>query len=652
LSALDETQGSRRLLWQVAVSAGIALLLEWIVRTLLEFGISWASPAFRADLAALSTLLEELEPLSRVSALAGVWAWLAWAGRRPAATSNAPQPEPPLPPGWLVGAVASGLLFAISPAVFALVLLIVATAAALWGLWACQQGIRLRLTKRAVRNPHGAGSPGKRRVTLWGWVLGPPVLVLRLLWKFPSALGRATRWYVISIPRLLLGVAAGAEWLLRLAWSSALAWRRAALAALGGLGIAVGLLLLATPWHRWDSREAREAAAWLHLRHVPIAADARAATAAVAWSARQAGPEQTETALRNGASQGTFLVDSGQILPEGGCIAWAPWVRMNGSELRLALDRSQVRLRLQPQPSREQLLRTAQCNWHIDDHPFDTTMAALEPSALRLDLFDAIETGQPSLVAAVLRGGPVPDTTDWQRRTAMHAALDRLARARAATWSAAAERRQLAKREEEGVRQMFQTVERALPSPETLRATTDRARRTIGFLALQAGLSPDSVRPWLATLPAEVRTASGASLLHAAAASGDVAMLELAESHSNGSPRALTHDGRSPLHEASGHLVALRLIVMGLDPDVVDQRGQTPLHSAVLRRDYGASAALANYSASLQQQDIYGKTAFDYLPPVPSAIPAKSLWESPTPAHDPWLPLRKMLRAEASLGEP
>jgi hypothetical protein len=107
-----------------------------------------------------------------------------------------------------------------------------------------------------------------------------------------------------------------------------------------------------------------------------------------------------------------------------------------------------------------------------------------------------------------------------------------------------------------------------------------------------------------------------ATLLHAAAASGNVARAK--QIIARGTPaNTLTADGRSALHFAKGHAMVWYLIELGLDAELPDARGQTPFHHAVIQRDLEAARALGGLSSNKDATDIFGLSALAYAPSRP-----------------------------------
>lgn len=56
------------------------------------------------------------------------------------------------------------------------------------------------------------------------------------------------------------------------------------------------------------------------------------------------------------------------------------------------------------------------------------------------------------------------------------------------------------------------------------------------------------------------------------------------------------------------------LFLLGLDPDLRDVQGRTPLHAAVIAGDAEAASALAAIMLQPLATDSFGRTPLDYLP--------------------------------------
>ncbi len=207
----------------------------------------------------------------------------------------------------------------------------------------------------------------------------------------------------------------------------------------------------------------------------------------------------------------------------------------------------------------------------------------------------AVAAGDSAALRRAL-GDTTPDATDWQGRTLLMAALEELANASAGGRNDALEARRA-------------VVDMLLEPAPDLEAR-DRAGRSLPMLAVTAGYVPDRLAP---KNPADV-THLGTNLLHAAAASGNVALAQ--RMAALGVPvAAAAQDGRTPLHFARGADMARYLLRQGLSPDAVDARDRTPFHYAVMHGDIDAAWLLGGLGTDKGRRDIFGKTAFDYIRP-------------------------------------
>jgi ankyrin repeat protein len=215
-------------------------------------------------------------------------------------------------------------------------------------------------------------------------------------------------------------------------------------------------------------------------------------------------------------------------------------------------------------------------------------------SMLLADLSAAVRR-EPGTMRKEASAGQVSlETRDWQGRTLLMVALDR-----AAGGGTDRNERLL--------------VARSLLQRGADVTAVDHAGRSTAYLAVQAGLSGTGLRPYLGAANAQRPSALGATLVHAAAASGDTATMEDVL-QSGAGPAIRTADGRTAMHFARGRAMVLALFQRGLDADALDARGRLPLHAAIIAGDADAARALANITLAPQTADIFGRQPLDYAP--------------------------------------
>ncbi len=194
--------------------------------------------------------------------------------------------------------------------------------------------------------------------------------------------------------------------------------------------------------------------------------------------------------------------------------------------------------------------------------------------------------------------------------------------------------------------------ERALRTPEDLRFV-DAAGRSVAYRAAELGLVPLAERALAVTDP-KIRTKAGATLLHAAAAGGDLDFAKRIAA-AGVSPMDATHDGRTPMHYARGWEMVYFLRERGLDPNARDQRGRTPLHDAALRGDLEAARTLIAFGAQRDARDLFGNRPLDYAPkepPRPKPKPAAKgkPAATATPEVRAWVLWEELLRVPDTIG--
>lgn len=225
---------------------------------------------------------------------------------------------------------------------------------------------------------------------------------------------------------------------------------------------------------------------------------------------------------------------------------------------------------------------------------------AFRRSGGTIDVMSAVASGYPQLLDLSDRKSGVDAVRDWQGRTPLLLALDLLAGDRSdPVWDS----RRLG----------WLKIAILLEEQGADVGATDLGGRSATYLALAAGLSGVLFAPYRHPGAAKAVTALGATLVHAAAASGSPAAVDEAlglgaEIH------ARTLDGRSALHFARGAVMVRTLFRLGLDPDVPDSRGRTPLHAAVIAGDIEAARVLAAIMLRPLAADNFGRSPVDYLP--------------------------------------
>lgn len=643
----------RRTLLRLGVVAGLALLSQAVLEALLGTESAWLSTPLRADLRDIAVLLEASEPLTSLVVVLSAWAALARRRREPGLMAP-PSPILRLLPLWVAGLLAGGMLCVAAPGIAVMLAFVGVAGGAVWAEGHLMTRLRRKRLARALES--GAtmkrARPRWRALALFAWQGLLVFWLIRQLWRLP---GRLLRVFFLRIPRWLLAVAAYS--LVFVVEAIARAWQfqsrlrvhpgSTMVAAAAGWVAVLCLLVATTPYRNVTSGQAeRVAAARLQFRWLPGPFDAAVATATVKRAVSLGDQETFLLALESGSADGVFRVDPAQVLPNG-CPRWKEWAGLEEAKLQELLQQRGKRLEFQPPLDSAGLLHAARCSWKLADNSFRLTALAGHTQGMKLDPFEAVDTAQPALLALLINEASVRASRDWQGRTLLHAALDRLAEARAGTFSLDARQRDLALRQEVAMREMVERLLAAQLPGKSEAPALDNAQRSIGFLGLQAGLPPAVVAGLLDGMSGTERTASGATLFHAAAASGDLALLGIAKRQ--GAPlSALTHDGMSPLHFASGRIVTLQLISWKLDPDLADRRRQTPLHLAVIRRDLDASLVLARYGSGRLQNDLFGKTPLDYAPPPPVQPAWDGQGKRPPAPPDPWLPLRVLLAGDQS----
>lgn len=266
----------------------------------------------------------------------------------------------------------------------------------------------------------------------------------------------------------------------------------------------------------------------------------------------------------------------------------------------------------------------------------DVAIDAFRRHGGSLDILTAVSSGDARLVEFALETSGQLEARDWQGRTPLLAALDF-----AAEWNAPilehvrydnknSPAKNLRALDFPGNADFFRAqyldiAMRLVKHGADMKAQ-DRAGRSAAYLALQAGMPVDELEPYLKAVSPRVRTQSGAGLVHAAAAGGDVAALERVIKM-GADINARTLDGRTAMHFAKGGSMVRALFRMGLNTDEQDVRGRSPLHYAVMRREGETAIALANLMQNPSAPDRFGRAALAYLPP-------------------------DMLRAEASMDKP
>lgn len=254
-----------------------------------------------------------------------------------------------------------------------------------------------------------------------------------------------------------------------------------------------------------------------------------------------------------------------------------------------------IRLQLDEDIDATALLREVACNVSQGHLQSELLADAYRRSGGDLDIHVAVGSGDPELLPLALKNDGVPETRDWQGRTPLLLALDLAA--------GGGERRP-------GWLRIAQLLQQR--GADLL--AIDHTGRSASYFAAQAGLSGSALKPYLVGTKAQAASALGATLMHAAAASGEVATLSDVFDLVWLDPTTRTIDGRSALHFARGGAMVRALFQLGLDPDLRDGRGRLPLHAAILAGDRAAALALANITLAPQAKDNFGRTPLDYAP--------------------------------------
>lgn len=453
-----------------------------------------------------------------------------------------------------------------------------------WAFWRQRrqaQWRRVRLDTAADSAPADGASVGARRFAALSWLmLRVPVLL------FPLSDGPST-----TAPRCAGAITRGAAWLLlglpqligRTLSLVASLWRTLLLTLCGW--IAALLICLPPSLFFADPQALSWHDPWL-VRAVLWRFDAddaaRQATAMLEKAQAANDTTATQAVLRGGTVDGVFRL-----------LGWQ-------SDRRLAMrcrdavaSAPGVTLRLDEAVDRAQLLRETACAVDAAHLQVSLLASAFARSGGRLAIDDAVASGEPELLALAIDRGAVPETRDWQGRTPLLLALDLAARA--------GERRA-----------GYLSLAAALAARGADLTTTDHGGRSAAYLAVQAGLAGDRLAPYLRVADVGARSALGATLAHAAAASGEPATLaDVVAAGTNLAQR--TRDGRSALHFARGPAMVEALFRRGLDPDLRDARGRLPLHAAILAGDGDAALALLKITSAPQSADAFGRTPLDYL---------------------------------------
>ena len=263
----------------------------------------------------------------------------------------------------------------------------------------------------------------------------------------------------------------------------------------------------------------------------------------------------------------------------------------------LPVDLTQVVL--DETPSETELLFAASCALNPARLQLALSTAAFQRQAgARLDLHRALASGNSDLLVFALDTGANLEQLDWRGRTPLLAALDALVTSQA-------------EEQAQALLSVNHLIERG-----AVHTAMDAAQRSAALIAAATELPAPWFERLLAATPADARSTLGATLLHAAAASGDVARAQ--QIIARGTPdNTLTVDGRSALHFAKGRAMVGYLIERGLDGDLPDARGQTPFHHAVIQRDLAAARLLGGLAGHKDAADIFGRSALDYAPTHP-----------------------------------
>ncbi len=271
-----------------------------------------------------------------------------------------------------------------------------------------------------------------------------------------------------------------------------------------------------------------------------------------------------------------------------------------------------LRFSLQESVDSAALMRAGACENRGASLPVALYIEAFlrEPRA-RIGIHEAIATGSADLVRAALDHGASVDEADGLGRSPIMAALD----GRAAANDKSRHARQFGLDEESREAVFMQLNSMAIVFGLSSRGASyeaiDHAGRSVAFAALAAGERP----PEKYLMPG-FRSAMGATLLHAAAASGEVELAKLLVSRGV-TPSEKTADNRTPMHFARDRKMVRYLLSLGLSPNAKDSRGRTPFHAAVMAGDIEAARIFKELSYDPEAPDLFGKAALDYAPRKP-----------------------------------
>ncbi len=313
------------------------------------------------------------------------------------------------------------------------------------------------------------------------------------------------------------------------------------------------------------------------------------ATKALERAIQTGNPDAIHAVLEAGTQGGVFHLRSYQ----------ADKRRTQSCRDALPIDRAKIKFVLDETPNAANLIFSARCALDSSHLQLALSTAAFQRQAgASIDLHQALTSGNPDLLKFALDNGANLEQTDWRGRTPLLAALDILANSQP-------------QERESALRMVNTLIERGARL-----TATDAAQRSAAFIASTTELPAPLFDRLLKETPPQARSALGANMLHAVAASGDVARAQ--QIIARGTPvNALTADGRSALHFAKGGAMVWYLIDLGLDAELPDARGQTPFHHAVIRRDMEAARILGSLAGNKDATDIFGRSALDYAPSRP-----------------------------------
>lgn len=366
----------------------------------------------------------------------------------------------------------------------------------------------------------------------------------------------------------------------------------------------------------------------LLLRQVSAAELPAAATAALEKAAATGNMRSVRAIYESGMIDGTFHLRGYQEARRGRGMcrdalprAWSgiqlEFEKKYDPETMAELGITLIRFALDEKFDRQTLVREARCANSAKNLPLILFQDALKRQTdFKLDAHMAVESGNAELLAYALANGAELEAVDWQGRTPLLAALELLALAEQRHFRLAAVGVGNQALDAEAEVQRYQRIVGELLARGASADAVDRGRRSAAFLAVQTGLQADTLKSLLARVQVESTTALGATLLHAAAASGRVELVK--ELVRKGVPvRNLTSDGRSAMHFARGAEMVWQLLDLGLDAELADARGRTPFHHAVIRGDISAARSLGGLSRDRNARDHFGYAAFDYAPVEP-----------------------------------